>query len=297
MYTIGIVHETPIPTWSSRQLLLAIENKNCKGLYLRPSKISIRFSTKNMRVYYGQKEISVPDALIIRNLGFTSTYEQLVKRASTLRILELHGVVTMNPISSLLNARDKYLSLSILSKHGLPVPDTLVTEDVLLAMEMSKIYGSCVLKPIIGSLGHGSLMTDNPDVVYQISKTMLSYNTPIYLQKFMEKKDNRDLRIFVVGNEVIGRIFRVAPKGSWKTNISQGGKALPAPRIPEVDELALKATKVLNLHYAGVDIAETKEGYVIFEVNAAPLWRGVQSVTKVNIASKIVEYLLTLLRK
>jgi len=47
---------------------------------------------------------------------------------------------------------------------------------------------------------------------------------------------------------------------------------------------------------AGVDILEGPEGPVIVELNSQPGWRGLQSVTKVNIADAIIEYILLELR-
>jgi glutathione synthase/RimK-type ligase-like ATP-grasp enzyme len=57
--------------------------------------------------------------------------------------------------------------------------------------------------------------------------------------------------------------------------------------------LALKAARLVNLDYAGVDIipAENGKTYVV-EINSIPGWRGLQKATGQRIAERIVNYLL-----
>ncbi|MCX8192022.1 MAG: hypothetical protein N3F06_04360, partial [Nitrososphaerales archaeon] len=73
----------------------------------------------------------------------------------------------------------------------------------------------------------------------------------------------------------------------------------PIPYKPskDVEELAVKATQALGCIVAGVDILETKDGYFINEINSQPGFRGLQSVTKVDIAGKIVECVIKRLKR
>lgn len=54
---------------------------------------------------------------------------------------------------------------------------------------------------------------------------------------------------------------------------------------------------MLKLHYAGIDIGESSDGYVVFEVNAAPQWSGFMSATGINPAEKIAEYIIRSIRR
>ena len=58
----------------------------------------------------------------------------------------------------------------------------------------------------------------------------------------------------------------------------------------EIEDLAIRATKILDLDYSGVDIIEGPDGPVVLEVNAAPSWAALQKVTKIDIAQTIVDY-------
>ena len=297
MINVALIHEAPIPTWSCRQLIISLKNLGAKVSYLRVQKISVEILRKgNVKVYYGLRSIDIPDAQVIRSLGFALSIEQFFRRIQALKVLSDLDVFTINPIESMIIARDKFYSLFKLKENGIPVPSTTVTEDVLLAMEKVKEWKEVVLKPLMGSLGYGSIKTSEADVAYNIGRVLLSINQPLYVQEYI-RKPQRDMRVFVVGDKVLGSIYRISYT-SWKTNVAQGAKALKAPKIPEVEELALKATKALNLYYAGVDIAETPEnGYVVFEVNAAPLWRGFQKATGINPADEIAKFVIDHIKK
>jgi ribosomal protein S6--L-glutamate ligase len=65
------------------------------------------------------------------------------------------------------------------------------------------------------------------------------------------------------------------PENTWKTNVAQGAKVGKASVDTELNELSIKAVKALRLDYAGVDVGETKDGYMVYEVNVMPNWQGV----------------------
>jgi ribosomal protein S6--L-glutamate ligase len=96
------------------------------------------------------------------------------------------------------------------------------------------------------------------------------------------------LRTFVIDNRVIAAMRRVAQ--NWKTNVSLGAKPTALNPGKEIEDLAVKAAEVIGCKVAGVDILESKNGPVVIELNSQPGWRGLQSVTKLNIAEEIVKY-------
>ena len=55
-------------------------------------------------------------------------------------------------------------------------------------------------------------------------------------------------------------------------------------------QLASGALAAVGADYAGVDLIRTPDGrLLVLEVNSNPSWRGLQSVSDVNIAETIVE--------
>jgi ribosomal protein S6--L-glutamate ligase len=61
----------------------------------------------------------------------------------------------------------------------------------------------------------------------------------------------------------------------------------------EFEDLAVRAAKAVGCKIAGVDILEGPDGPKICDVNSQPGWKGLQMVTKVNIAERIVDFVLS----
>ncbi len=293
---VGVIHDAPTPPWSARRLIEAARSQGHKARYYRISRIHGYISDMPGTFRYGARSLTA-DALIVRSLGFITNAEQLTRRHATLKHLELSGRTVVNPPDPLMVARDKYLSLVVLESMGIPVPPTLVTEDISAAVEAVERWGEVVVKPVVGSMGRGSIRLADPDLAYNVFRSLLSFGHPLYIQKYLEKEGNADIRVFVVGDNAIAAELRRAPPGSWKTNVAQGGTPEPYAPDPEVEELAVRASRALELEYSGVDLAPTSDGYVVLEVNASPLWRGLQEATGVDPATHIVRHTVELARR
>nr|WP_240938914.1 RimK family alpha-L-glutamate ligase [Metallosphaera hakonensis] len=293
---MAVIHKSQKVTEASKQILLEIKSRGHTAYYIRVSKINSSIGTERGITYSGRKlEI---DGAFLRNLGFLTTIEQMIRRVDMLGEVEESGVVTMNRVRSMLLARDKYASISKLNKAGIPVPKTALVEDPFEVMRLTEEWGEVVIKPLVGSLGLGSVKVSDPDIAFRVAKSILSVNQPVYVQKYI-KKPNRDIRAFVVGNRLLGSIYRISQE-NWKTNVAQGAlvQAISPADLREIEELSVKATETLRLDYSGVDIVEDLEGgYKVLEVNGAPLWKGFQTATSLNPAKYIVDLILDKVRK
>jgi len=238
-------------------------------------------------------EIDVGGALL-RHLGTTRNVEQLFFRVWSSRALELSGVYVMNPVLNWLISSDKLASLLLLAKSGLPVPPTVASEDPVLAYRELSEFKEVVVKPLRGAMGFGIFKAEDLDLAFRYFSLLSGMSLPIYAQKYLEKEGGGDYRVVVVDGEVIGVEYR---RGGWKSNVAQGAKPLRAEPRGEVVELALKAVEVLGLDYAGVDLAETKDGFYVLEVNPTLSWQGFKRAVGVNPANYIVDALLRRLKR
>jgi len=178
-----------------------------------------------------------------------------------------------------------------LARAELPIPRTYITEMAQWAYRASKGFKQAVYKPIIGSLGFGSMKFDHADLAYNAYTTLERLGQPLYVQEYMEKP-GRDIRAFVLGERIIASIYRVSQPAGWKTNVAQGAQAKPIQLPPKLEKLAVKAVGSLGLLYAGVDILENEEKVVVLEVNGSPSWQGLQKATGVNVAEELVQYVI-----
>jgi RimK family alpha-L-glutamate ligase len=209
--------------------------------------------------------------------------------------LQRLGFYVLNPPEAIEHCVDKYDILAILEENGVPVPRTAVTENVDEALRaFNDLGGDVVVKPLFGSRGIGATRVKDLEIAHTIFRSITFYHGVIYIQEFVHHGFS-DIRAFIVGDRVVAAMRRVA--NSWKTNYSQGARPQPIKLDKTLEDLAVKSAKLIECKIAGVDILESPRGPLVVEVNSQPGWRGLQSVTNVNIADEIVTFLLSELKR
>lgn len=233
------------------------------------------------------------EALIMRPIG-RGSLEEIIFRMDILHRLERLGMTIINPPLAIERSVDKYHALCLLEEKGLPVPRTAVTENHEDAMKcFHELGGDVVVKPVFGSRGIGSTRISDQEVAIRIFRALSFHHSVLYLQEFVPHGFS-DIRAFVVGEHVVAAMQRVAE--TWKTNVSLGAKPVSLKINKELENLAVTAAKIIGCKVAGVDILESPKGPIIVELNSQPGWRGLQSVTKINIADEIVKFTLSELK-
>jgi len=296
---IGIVTRN-MEAWSSTQVREALTKRGIEYVCFTFPKLVARLAFKphfKVQEVTQQQEVSLQedlDALIIRPIG-RGSLEELVFRMDMLYKLERSGFYMVNPPEAIEHCVDKYDILAILEDAGVPVPRTVATESVAEALKAFKeLGGDVVVKPIFGSRGMGATRVVDADIADTVFKAITFHHGVVYIQEFVPH-GHSDIRAFVVGGRVIAAMRRVAE--GWKTNYSRGAKPAPTTLSKEFEKLAVKASKAVGCKIAGVDILEGPDGPKIVDVNSQPGWKGLQVVTKVNVADEIVNFMLSELKK
>ncbi len=273
----------------------AIKTRGHETRMIYADMLGIGISEKGINIgqMLSRSERSKPevDCAVLRHLGIIKDYEQYWHRVSFVRAMEACGIYVTNPVMQWLNARDKLSTFITLAKSGIPIPETISTEHMFIAYEAVKKFGKAVIKPLLSAMGYGVFKVEDPDVAMHIFSYLVNINKPMYVQKYIEKKGGGDYRVVVVEGRALGAEFR---KGSgWKSNIAQGASPINVENPDkELTELAIKATESLGLDFAGIDIAETEEGYCVLESNPTLSWQGFKKATGINPAEEIVDFLI-----
>jgi RimK family alpha-L-glutamate ligase len=234
------------------------------------------------------------DALLIRPIG-QGSLEEIVFRMDMLYRLQRLGLYVINPPEAIEHCVDKYDILAILEENSIPVPRTAVTENVDEALKaFNELGGDVVVKPLFGSRGIGSTRVNDSEIASTVFRAITFSHGAIYLQEFVPHGFS-DIRAFVVGDRVVAAMRRVAT--SWKTNYSQGARPASIELDKTLENMAVKSAKLIECKVAGVDILESPRGPLVVEVNSQPGWRGLQSITKVDVAGEIVGFILSELKK
>jgi len=290
---IGIATRN-MEAWSSTQLREALTKRGISYECFTFPKLVAQLGQKPYFKVNNLNLLEDLDALIIRPIG-RGSLEEIVFRMDMLYKLERHGFLVINPAEAIEHCVDKYDILAILEDNGVPVPRTVVTESVNEALKAFKeLGGDVVVKPLFGSRGIGATRVVDAEVANTVFKAITFSHGVIYIQEFVPHGTS-DVRAFIVCDHVIAAMRRVAD--NWKTNYSQGARPVPITLDSVLEEIAVKAANAIGCKIAGVDILEGPDGPKICDVNSQPGWKGLQMVTKVNIADEIVNYVLSELKK
>ncbi|MEM4311790.1 MAG: RimK family alpha-L-glutamate ligase [Nitrososphaerales archaeon] len=286
MVRIGVLTRNP-NSWCSSKIIEAIKELNAEAFPFYFSHIIAKIGFEDGIIAKGLNLYKALDSLIVRPIG-RSSLDEAIFRLDILYKLEREGLKIINPPKAIERALDKFHTLCLLKENHIRVPKTYVTENPQLALQgFKELNSDVVIKPIFGSRGLGITRIDDEETLRRLLNSLAFAHNVLYEQEFVPH-DSKDIRLFVVSDEVIAGMLRVSDR--WKTNISLGAKPLPFDPEEELKELALKACKVIGCKVAGVDVMMGKDGYLINELNSQPGFRGLQSVSKVNIAKKIAEF-------
>ena len=276
------------PSKNSREMVEAAEKLGHTVLAGPTSDVSSLISREGSRFWLGRDEVNDFDLCFLRSFGSGST-EQATRRISMMEHMEVAGIKVINSTYPFRRSRDKYATQYTLQAAGLPIPKTFTTESLARAYEQTEEMKPVIYKPILSSMGRGSMKFDDTDLAYNAYKMLDRLYHPLIIQGYIQNP-GRDIRVFVIGDECVGAVYKYIPEGKWKSNVAQGGKMVEEDMSPEIIELGFKAARAMGLDYCGVDIIESPEGPVVLEVNAAPGWQGLNEATGKDVASLVVEY-------
>jgi len=216
-------------------------------------------------------------------------------------VLENAGLPVINPFQTSLICGNKLFTTLALTKTGLPSPKTTVAFAPETTLKVLDILGyPAVLKPTVGSWGRlVALVRDreSAQALIEAREEIRNALLHVYYLQELVKRPPRDIRIIVIGGETVAASYRYAPPGEWRTNVARGGTSKPCPITPELQELALKAAEAVGGGVLAVDCMEGPEGFLINEVNSTIEFRGISSTTEVNIAERILDYAVSVVKK
>lgn len=208
--------------------------------------------------------------------------------------LEFLGIPVLNKFEVANNCGNKMLTSLLLKKHNVPTPKTYFTFSSETALETLEKEGyPLVIKPIIGSWGRGVMLLKDRDTADSIIEVRELNDGPLdriyYLQEQV-KRPPRDIRVIVVGDQVIAAMYRTST-GGFKTNIALGGEPVLCEITKELEDVCIRASRAVGGGILGIDIMEDeKKGLVVHEVNNTVEFKGLAKVAKRNIPKEMIDY-------
>ncbi|MGA9399481.1 RimK family alpha-L-glutamate ligase [Haladaptatus sp.] len=219
-----------------------------------------------------------PDIDVVANRLLLSNTEQPSEALGLANIYD-SLVPILNRPPAVMTAIHKFSTAASLTNAGVQVPDALLALDTDRLNDGRANYGEeAVYKTAIGTHGGGTWKVGPDELV-----NPRVGDRQAFLQDLIERDEgrHRDLRVYVVGDQIVGAMNRYAPENDWRTNVALGGDVEDmTDELPdEVVDIARRATDVVGLDYAGVDLIEGNDGWYVLEVNPTAGFKGLYKAT------------------
>lgn len=274
--------------YSTRRLVEAAEAKGWEVRVIDYLKCTIEIMKGELIIHYLGQVLPAPDAIIPR-IGASRTFYG----TAMVRHFEMMDVFSTSGNLAIARSRDKLRSLQVLSKNDVDMPKTVFASNKSSAKDVIALSGGAplVLKILEGTQGVGVVLVDSEKAAKSVLDAFYGMDVNLLVQEFIAEAGGADIRVLVVGGEVVGAMKRQGPEGDFRSNLHQGGSATAHKLTRKEKTTALAAAKAMGLGVCGVDMIESARGPLVMEVNSSPGLEGIEKSTGIDIAGKVMEYI------
>ena len=288
-YKIGVIG---LPgKWSTETLADAVEERTGYRLVIDMGEVSL--DLERQRLLFQEQDLCQLDALIVKKISARYNPNTL-DRLELLRVAEQAGVRVFSRAENILRLIDRLSCTVTLRNADIPMPATRVTEDVGAAITAVEDFGSAVFKPLYSTKARGMCVIDADSEHSKIEREIRAFqadNPMMYIQQKIELP-GRDLGMVFLDGEYHGSYARVSMDDTWNTTIHSGGKYAAHTPPDTVIELAQRAQALFDMDFTTVDVAETRDGPIVFEVSAFGGFRGALEGIGIDAAGLYTEHVL-----
>lgn len=214
------------------------------------------------------------------------------------RYLELSGIPVYNSSRSIEVCDDKRKTYLSLLEAGIPIPRTISgpmtyenvgfpSLDFVDSLEGGLGY-PLIVKEAFGSFGEQVYMAENREELERILKAI--ERKPFLLQQYISSSRGQDVRLQVVGDQVVAAMRRYSDN-DFRANITSGGHMEGYEPEEAACLLATRAARAVGCDFAGVDLLFTEGGFLLCEVNSNAHFKNLYECTGINTADYIMEYI------
>jgi ribosomal protein S6--L-glutamate ligase len=275
--------------WSTETLADEVEQRTGFRLVIDMAEVALDLGSG--RLTFGDQDLCALDGLLVKKISAEYS-PNTIDRLELLRVAEKAGVRVFSRAERILRLIDRLSCTVTLHNAGIPMPDTRVTESLDAALQAVDDFGAAVFKPLFSTKARGMciIRADDPQREAQI-QAFQADNPMMYIQRRINLP-GRDLGMVFLAGEYLGSYARVPQNDAWNTTIHSGGRYEKAEPAEEIVELARRAQQPFAMDFTTVDVAETDQGPIVFEVSAFGGFRGAKEGTGINAAARYVEYAL-----
>jgi len=271
--------------YSTKSIVRAGEKRGHQMIVIDYSECNLIIEEGFPHIFYRGVRVDGIDAIIPR-IGASGTFYG----TSVIRHFEAMGVYALTSSEALLKSRSKLRSMQVLVNTGILMPKTIFPSPYLSMHRIEETVGlPCVIKLLSGTHGIGVILVNDRITAESILESYVKMKQRFIVQEFISEASGSDIRVLVIGGEVVAAMRRTARQGEFRSNLHRGGNSENIELSKEEQETALAAVKALGLEVAGVDMLQSKRGPLILEVNASPGLEGIETTTGIDVAGKMID--------
>ncbi|AKQ67033.1 Ribosomal protein S6 glutaminyl transferase [Myxococcus hansupus] len=269
---------------STRRLVEVARARGHRVRVLNPLRVQMHLDGRSATLYYGRKKLAPTDVVLPRIAQSINTYGLAVVNQFGLARIPL-----VNNAQSIAQSRNKMRSLQLLSAHGIDIPGTVMARDAAHLKEMVGLLGGVpvLVKLLQGQEKHGVMVCESLQSLEAALEAVLGLGHNLVMQEYV-KSSGLDVRVLVVGGQAVAAVRRRPRPGRLAHTLIKGARL-------EVHELsaaqratAEKATRLIGLEVAAVDLLDVQGQPKVFEVNSSPALPEMEAATGVDLASLII---------
>jgi len=201
---------------------------------------------------------------------------------SMLTACAARGAAMINPPETLTCHFLKTETLRRLAETGLPVPDTLTTNDPGAVRTFAARHPEVIYKPLSGGAA-ARLLTEGdlrPERLDQLRRS------PVL---FQERVRGVDVRAYTLAGRLIAGGLLDCDAVDFRTT----GRAFTSDPLLEGErQAAIQAARATGLTFAGIDLKRSPDGgCVLLDVNPAPMFAAFERSTGTDISGALAEHL------
>lgn len=210
--------------------------------------------------------------------------------------LELLGIPVYNSAQAIEISDDKIKTYQMLGSKNIPIPKTIFAPKTFgfdinqeFIAEVIKILSfPFIIKEAFGSFGEQVYLIHNDTELYDCLNKV--NGKPFMFQQFIHTSYGTDLRLQVIGDQVVAAMKR-SSENDFRANVTSGAKMEPyKPNETEI-KLAIEATKAIGADFAGVDLLFGETTPIVCEVNSNAHIRNLLDCTGINVAYDLIKYI------
>ena len=273
--------------WSSEKLADAVAAQTGSRILIDITKVEVCLLSGKVR--FDDLELTSLDGIIVKKIN--SIYSPVdLERLELLRYLQAQGVMIFSKPENIQRLISRLSCTVTLRNAGIPMPQTVITENEQLAREAVLKLGRVVLKPLFSTKARGMVIVESSESdLEEKIRAFKQANSVMYVQQMIDIP-GRDLGVVFLGGRYLATYARLGSGDSWNTTINSGGHYVAHEPSAEILQLAEKAQAPFALDFTCVDVVETSEGPMVFEVSAFGGYRGLLDSHGIDAAKLYTNY-------